>query len=142
MPIAKQFLGNSLLRPKEQAMSAGWGALVFLVAVLAGAVASVAGFGIGSILTPLLTWQVGTKLAVAAVSIPHLAGTAVRFWRLRAHIDRRVLLTFGLASAAGGLLGALLHSYAGSPVLAVVLGLLLVFAGVMGLTGLAQRLRL
>jgi uncharacterized protein len=120
----------------------GLGALVLLVAVLAGAVASIAGFGIGSLLTPLLAWQMGTRLAVAAVSIPHLAGTALRFWRLRGHIERRVLLSFGLASAAGGLLGALLHAHAGSPALAVVLGALLMFAGAMGLTGLAERLRL
>src|SRR5437762_804516 len=119
----------------------GLGALVLLAATLAGAVASVAGFGIGSILTPLLAWQTGTKVAVAAVSIPHLAGTALRFWRLRGHIDRRVLFSFGLASAAGGLLGALLHAYAGSKALALVLGVLLVFAGLMGLTGLADRLR-
>jgi uncharacterized protein len=116
------------------------GALVVL-AVVAGAIASVAGFGIGSILTPLLGWRLGTKLAVAAVSIPHLAGTALRFWRLRGHIDRRVLFSFGLASAGGGLGGALLHAYANSPALAVVLGVLLVFAGLLGLTGLAERLR-
>ncbi len=88
------------------AAALGLGALVFAAAVAAGAVASVAGFGIGSILTPLLAWQVGTRLAVAAVSIPHVAGTALRFWRLRGHVDRRVLLSFGLASAAGGLVGA------------------------------------
>ncbi len=119
----------------------GMGAVILLVAILAGALASVAGFGIGSLLTPLLAWQLGTKLAVSAVSVPHLAGTALRFWRLRGHIDCHVLLAFGLASAAGGLLGALLHAYANSPALAYVLGALLVFAGVMGLTGLAQRLR-
>jgi uncharacterized membrane protein YfcA len=123
-----------------KSIGVGWGGLVLLAAAAAGAVASVAGFGIGSILTPLLAWRLGTKLAVAAVSIPHLAGTAVRFWRLRGHVDRRVLLSFGLASAAGGLLGALLHVYANSPALAVVLGALLVFAGVLGLTGLADRL--
>jgi uncharacterized membrane protein YfcA len=119
----------------------GWGGLVLLAAAAAGAVASVAGFGIGSILTPLLAWRLGAKLAVAAVSVPHVVGTALRFWRLRGHVDRRVLLSFGLASAAGGLLGALLHVYANSPALAVVLGVLLVFAGVLGLTGLAERLR-
>jgi uncharacterized membrane protein YfcA len=119
----------------------GWGGLVLVVAAAAGAVASFAGFGIGSILTPLLAWRLGAKLAVAAVSIPHVAGTALRFWRLRGHVDRRVLLSFGLASAAGGLLGALLHVYANSPALAVVLGVLLVFAGLLGLTGLAERLR-
>jgi uncharacterized membrane protein YfcA len=126
----------------SNAAGLGLGALVLLVAVLAGAVAAVAGFGIGSLLTPLLAWPLGTRLAVAAVSVPHLAGTALRFWRLRGHIDRRVLLSFGLASAAGGLLGALLHTYVTSPALAVVLGALLVFAGVLGLTGLAERLRL
>jgi uncharacterized membrane protein YfcA len=120
----------------------GLAVALFLAAVVAGAIASVAGFGIGSILTPLLGWQAGTKAAVALVSLPHVAGTAVRFWRLRAHTDRRVLLSFGLASAAGGLLGALLHVYIKSPALAVVLGVLLVFAGTMELTGLGQRLRL
>jgi uncharacterized membrane protein YfcA len=117
------------------------GTLVVVAAVLAGAVASVAGFGIGSILTPLLAWQAGTQVAVALVSIPHVVGTSLRFWRLRRHIDRRVLLGFGLASAAGGLTGALLHGWANSPALAVVLGVLLVFAGIMGLTGLSERLR-
>src|SRR5262249_44587442 len=62
------------------AAALGLGALVLLVAVAAGAIASVAGFGIGSLLTPLLAWPLGTRLAVAAVSIPHLVGTALRFW--------------------------------------------------------------
>jgi uncharacterized membrane protein YfcA len=119
-----------------------WGALVFGAAILAGGVAAVAGFGIGSILTPVLGWEEGTRFAVAAVSIPHLAGTALRYWRLWRFTDWRVLRSFGLASAAGGLLGALLHVYVRSPVLAVVLAVLLVFAGMMQLTGLAQKVRL
>jgi len=41
--------------------------LVALAALLAGGIASIAGFGIGSILTPLLAVKLGTKLAVAAV---------------------------------------------------------------------------
>jgi len=111
------------------------------VGVAAGGVAALAGFGIGSLLTPLLAVQSGTKLAVAAVAIPHAAGTALRFWLLRKAIDRRVLWSFGLTSAAGGLLGALLHHYAGGSALTIVFACLLIFAGVLGLTGLAQRLR-
>lgn len=111
------------------------------VGMAAGSIASVAGFGIGSLLTPLLALETGTKAAVAAVSIPHLAGTLLRFWLLRRHVDRRVLWSFGLTSAAGGLAGALLHSRAGSPALTLLFAGLLVFAGAMGLTGLAQRLR-
>src|SRR5438445_5974716 len=82
--------------------------LLFLAAVLGGAIASLAGFGIGSILTPLLALSVGTKQAVVAVSIPHLVATAIRFWNLRHKIDRHLLKNFGIASAGGGLLGALL----------------------------------
>jgi uncharacterized membrane protein YfcA len=114
--------------------------LTTIVGMVAGAIAAVSGFAIGSLLTPLLSVQLGTKLAVAAVSIPHLFGTALRFWLLRKHVDRRILLSFGFTSAAGGLLGALLHVQFASPLLSLVLATLLVFAGVMGLMGWSQRL--
>jgi uncharacterized membrane protein YfcA len=119
----------------------GFLVLVAAVAVVAGAVASVSGFGIGSLLTPVLAVRVGTKLAVAAVSVPHLAATALRLWLMRKQVDRRLLLSFGVMSAAGGLTGALLHNYADSPALSAVFGGLLVFTGLMGLTGLSDRLR-
>jgi uncharacterized membrane protein YfcA len=114
--------------------------LLTLAGILAGAIASISGFGIGSILTPLLAAWIGTKLAVAVVSIPHFIGTALRFVVIRQHLDRRVLLTFGAASAGGGLVGALLHLWMRSAVLGYVLGVLLVFAGFMGITGLAARM--
>jgi uncharacterized protein len=115
--------------------------LIAVAAMFAGAIASVAGFGIGSILTPLLAIRVGIKLAVAAVSIPHLIATALRFVRIGEHVDKRVFLSFGITSAVGGLLGALLHARFSSTVLSYVLGALLVFAGIMGITGLSRRMR-
>ncbi len=114
---------------------------LFLAAAIAGGIATVTGFGIGSVLTPLLATSVGTRLAVAAVSIPHFFATALRFWRLRAHVDRRVLIRFGIPSAAGGLTGALLHNVAANRALAVVFGLLLVFVGISELSGLSRRMR-
>lgn len=116
--------------------------VVGLAAVVAGGIASVAGFGIGSVLTPLLAARLGTKVAVAAVSIPHVAGTALRFWLLRGHVDRRVFVWFGITSAAGGLSGALLHAYASNRALATVFGCLLLFVGVSELTGFMSRVRL
>jgi uncharacterized membrane protein YfcA len=115
--------------------------LLAVTAIIAGAVASISGFGIGSILTPLLATAYGTKLAVAGVSVPHLVGTALRFSFIYKHVDRKVLFSFGVASAVGGLSGALLHVWLRSVWLGYILGVLLVFAGVMGLTGLAQRMR-
>lgn len=99
------------------------------------------GFGIGSILTPLFALRLDPKLAVAAVTIPHFAATFLRFWLLRAHLDRRLLATFGAASAAGGLAGALLHARLASPGVTACFGLLLIATGAGQLSGLAARLR-
>lgn len=115
--------------------------LLTCAGIVAGAIASISGFGIGSILTPLLATWIGTKLAVAVVSIPHFIGTALRFVVIREHVDRRILWTFGAASAIGGLVGALLHVWMRSALLGYILGVLLFFAGAMGITGLAARMR-
>lgn len=118
-----------------------FGLLVAAAAALAGAVASIVGFGIGSLLTPLFAVRLGTQLAVAAVSIPHFLATALRFWRLRSHVDRRVLVSFGATSAAGGLTGALLHSYATNRALSIAFGIILLFVGASEMTGLARKMR-
>jgi len=114
--------------------------LSIFVSLAGGFVASISGFGIGSILTPLVSSRIDTKLAVAVVSIPHLAGTSIRFLRLRQHIDRSLVLTFGAASAIGGLIGAVLHTYATAAALTNIFGILLVFAGLSGLLGLAEQM--
>lgn len=115
--------------------------LLAVVATLAGGIAAVTGFGIGSLLTPTLALETGTKLAVAAIAIPHFVATAQRFWILRRHVDRRVLLGFGVASAVGGLAGALAHTRVASDALTIVFGVLLVLAGGSQLTGWMERVR-
>jgi len=75
------------------------------------------------------------------VSLPHLAGTFVRFLLVRTHIARDVLFGFGAASAIGGLAGAALQAVVQSSALAIIFGLLLVFAGLGSLTGFTQRMR-
>jgi len=115
---------------------------VLLVSTFAGATAAVAGFGIGSLLTPLLALELGGVVAVAAVAIPHAVATALRCWRLRASIDWSLLRRFGLLSAAGGLAGALLFARLGGPVLLRVLGGLLLLTAISVLSGWADRVRL
>jgi uncharacterized membrane protein YfcA len=115
--------------------------LVAVVAALAGGIASIAGFGIGSLLTPLVASQYGMKTAVGAVAIPHLIATVLRFWRLRSQVDRRIFLGFGLMNAAGSLAGALTHVWVDNPILTIALGILLVFAGLIGVLGYADRIR-
>jgi uncharacterized protein len=113
---------------------------VFVLAVLSGGTAAVAGFGIGSLLTPLLAASFGTATAVAAVAIPHAAATALRCWRLRANIDGTVVRSFGLLSAAGGLVGALLYTRFSNAALTLTLGLLLLSTAVATLVDLPSRM--
>src|SRR5512142_713211 len=115
--------------------------LTFVVAVLAGATAAIAGFGIGSLLTPLLAAHLGTGLAVAAVAIPHAVASALRAWRLRSAIDWTVLRGFGVLSAAGGLAGGLLYARLGNQVLTAVLGVLLIGTAIAGISGWTSRWR-
>ena len=115
--------------------------IVLTAAIAAGAVAAVSGFGIGSFLTPLLALIMEAHVAVAAVAIPHVIGTAVRYGMLKVGADRRVLLTFGAASAAGALAGALLQPRTSSRSITLLFGVLLLFVAVMELTGATRRLR-
>lgn len=115
--------------------------LLAVVALLGGGIAAISGFGIGSLLTPALALETGTKVAVAAVAIPHFVATVQRFWMLRRHVDRRVLLGFGIASAVGGLVGALAHERATGGALTMVFGVLLILAAISQLTGWMERVR-
>jgi uncharacterized protein len=76
--------------------------LILAAAMVAGAIAVVSGFGIGSILTPLLANLAGMKLAVVVVSVPHFLGTALRLVLVREHIDRRCWLRLGLRARSAG----------------------------------------
>jgi uncharacterized membrane protein YfcA len=74
--------------------------------------------------------------AVAILAIPHAVATGIRWLRLRSDVHRPTFRQFGIASAAGGLAGAALQSQLASPVLTLVLGSLLLLAG---LTELLER---
>jgi uncharacterized protein len=108
--------------------------LVFAVALISGATAAVIGFGIGSLLTPLLVTRLEPDVAVGVVALPHLVATAVRFIQHRRWIDRKVLLQFGPPSAVGGVMGALMQGALHSPALVTILGILLVSTGIATLT--------
>jgi uncharacterized membrane protein YfcA len=115
--------------------------LFFALAVLSGATASVVGFGIGSLLTPILATKFDASIAVAAVTLPHALATAVRCWRLRRNIDRDVLMRFGLLSAVGALAGAVVHARLGQSILTAILGGLMVLTAIAQLTAWAARWR-
>jgi uncharacterized protein len=116
-------------------------AALVAIGILAAIIAAVSGFGIGSLLTPAMTLVVPAQLAVAAVSIPHIAATAYRLWLIRRDVDFELLKSFGLMSAAGGLSGAIANTYLASRALELVLAALIFFVGIGGLAGWTKRLR-
>jgi uncharacterized membrane protein YfcA len=116
-------------------------AIVVVAAFAAGAIASVSGFGIGSILTPILVLMIDTRVAIAAVTIPHLLGSGVRLVLLRVAPDWSVVWTFGMASAGGALLGAVIQPLVASQALALLLGVVLVVVAISELAGLMSRVR-
>jgi uncharacterized membrane protein YfcA len=128
----------------QNLLSHDWLFILYTVGtgIIAGCIAAISGFGIGSLLTPLLSIKFGTKIAIAAVVVPHFIGTFIRFWILRSKIDKQVFIHFGIASIIGGLIGALLFWKTTAPALTLIFGLILIFASLMEFTGLAQKLRL
>lgn len=102
--------------------------------MLSGATAAVVGFGIGSLMTPLLLTRFTAPVAVGLVAIPHLAATATRLVQHRGAIDRAVLLRFGIPSAIGGVAGGWLHGVLRSQSLVTVLAVLLILTGLANLT--------
>jgi uncharacterized membrane protein YfcA len=114
---------------------------VFALAVLSGGTAAIAGFGIGSLLTPLLASRFDAATAVAAVAIPHAAATALRCWRLRRAVDWSILRRFGLLSAAGSLAGALLYTRLSNASLTLTLGVLLLATSAATLGDLPSKVR-
>lgn len=117
-------------------------AAVVLVACAGAVMAALTGAGIGSTLVPLFSLRFDFKVAVAAAALPHLVGSAMRAVELRRHVDRRVLVRFGALSAAGSFAGALLQPRVGTPALTAVFAALLMLAGVLGILGVAEKVRL
>lgn len=114
---------------------------VVVTSVFAGMVAAISGFGIGSLLTPVISMQTGTKIAIAMVAIPHFIGTFIRFCILRKNIDTKIFIQFGISSIVGGLTGALLFWKTQTPILTLLFGSILIFAGVMEITGFLRSLK-
>ena len=92
--------------------------VVCLVALLASGLTFFSGFGLGTLLLPAFALFMPLPQAVAATAVVHLLNGLFKLALLRRHIDRRVLLRFGLPAIVAALLGAWLLSTLGAlPVL-------------------------
>jgi hypothetical protein len=122
-------------------MSLWFAAVYAAVAAITGTAAGIVGAGVDSVLTPLLSLQIDMRDAVLAVSAPHLTFNAMRCFSARKHIDRRILKRFGVTSAAGALAGALAHQAVSSKAITVTFALLLIVAGLFGISGASDNVK-
>jgi uncharacterized membrane protein YfcA len=116
--------------------------VVGAVALLGGVTAAVSGAGIGSMLVPLFALRLEFKVAVAVAALPHLVGGAIRLIPLRRSIDWSILRRFGVACAVAALVGALLSGVVSNVWVTRIFAVLLGFAGLLGLSGIGERLQL
>ncbi|MEW6467626.1 MAG: sulfite exporter TauE/SafE family protein [Bacteroidota bacterium] len=98
--------------------------VIALTALLASLLTFFSGFGLGTLLTPVFIIFFPPGLAIALTGVVHLLNNMFKLGLTFPHINRGVLLRFGLASVPAAFLGAWALSYAESlpPVYSYELG--------------------
>ena len=89
-------------------------AIVCIVALLASGLTFFSGFGLGTLLLPAFALFMPLEHAIAMTAVVHLLNSLFKLALLRKHIDRTVLLRFGLPAVLAALLGAWLLSRLGT----------------------------
>lgn len=88
--------------------------IVCVVALLASGLTFFSGFGLGTLLLPAFALFMPVEHAIAMTAVVHLLNGLFKLALLRKHIDRGVLLRFGLPAVLAALLGAWLLSALGT----------------------------
>ena len=115
--------------------------LLCLSAFVAEVIGTMAGFGAATILTPVASWFLPIKTAVAIVACFHVMGTASRTMLFRRSIDWPIVVKFGITGVALSFLGAQAASSLSPSIIRICLGIfLLVYVGVEAARVVAIRL--
>ena len=105
---------------------------ILLLALLTGIASAYFGIGGGSIIVPslIILFFYDPKLAVGtgAICVPFIASSSSFFHHRMGAVDREVGLSIALGSVPGAFIGAMLTGPASSEILAIALGLVLLFS--------------
>lgn len=102
------------------ALSAPWALtdmdylIVCIAALSASALTLFSGFGLGTLLMPVIALFFPLELAIAMTAVVHLANNVFKFGLFGRYADRAVLLRFGLPAVIGALAGAALLGWLGA----------------------------
>ena len=100
--------------------------LVAVGAFLAAALTVPAGFGLSTMLTPMVLLLMGPHEAVAVVAIVHGAHNAGKFATLKEHVDFHAFRKYGVWLVVGAILGALLQNQVPQAPLLAIIGIFLI----------------
>jgi uncharacterized membrane protein YfcA len=87
--------------------------VVCIAALLASTLTLFSGFGLGTLLMPVVALFFPLELAIAMTAMVHLANNLFKIWLLGRKADGSVLLKFGLPAVAAAFAGAALLLYLG-----------------------------
>lgn len=85
--------------------------IIAIVALLASALTFFSGFGLGTVLMPVFAVFFPIDLAIALTAIVHFLNNVFKFFLTGKHVDKSILLRFGLPSIVAAFIGALLLNY-------------------------------
>ena len=102
--------------------------------LIAAALTVPAGFGLATMLTPVVLFWLPPHEAVAVVAIVHGAHNAWKLKVLRTNVDTNAIRRYGWALILGAIIGAVLHSFIPSSPLLLVVGLALVILPILSVT--------
>jgi len=80
--------------------------IICLAAFLASGLTLFSGFGLGTLLLPVMVLFFPVDLAIALTAVVHALNNGFKCWLLGRHADRAVVLKFGLPAILAALLGA------------------------------------
>jgi uncharacterized membrane protein YfcA len=87
--------------------------LVCTAALIASALTLFSGFGLGTLLMPVVAIFFPLEVAIAMTAVVHLANNLFKLWLLGKQADGSVLLKFGLPAVTAAFAGAALLTYLG-----------------------------
>ena len=113
-----------------------------IITVLAAALTVPAGFGLATMLTPIILLWLPPHEAIAVVAIIHGAHNAWKLKLLRSSVDFIAVKRYGWALVIGAIIGAVLHSYIPSDPLLLVVGIALIVLPILSVTERWTNIRL
>ncbi len=105
--------------------------LITVLSFVGNIIGTVSGFGVGTIITPILLFMLPYPVTIFLVCILHFIHDIFKLFFFKSGIDWQLFWHFGMPSIIAAALGALLVGTAQSDILAALLGLFLIVVVVM-----------